>query len=68
MNGITKPGAYIVKYDAYSLDQLKVVKVGNKPITTFTLSQDGAVLAFGSADLSISVLDATTLKVNHKDA
>jgi prolactin regulatory element-binding protein len=68
VNGITKPGAYIVKYDAYSLDQLKVVKVGNKPITTFTLSQDGAVLAFGSADLSISVLDATTLKVNHKDA
>ncbi|KAI7907685.1 WD40-repeat-containing domain protein [Cokeromyces recurvatus] len=66
LNGITKPGAYIVKYDAYSLEQLKVVKVSNKPITAFTLSQDGAVLAFGSADLSITLLDAQTFKVYEK--
>ncbi|KAI9482956.1 MAG: WD40-repeat-containing domain protein [Benjaminiella poitrasii] len=62
LNGITKPGAYIIKYDAYSLEQLKIVKVSNKPITAFTLSQDGAILAFGSADLSISLLDSQTLK------
>lgn len=63
VNGTTKPGAYIVKYDAYSLEQLKVVKLSPKPVTAFTLSQDGAVLAIASADLSLVLLDATTLKV-----
>jgi prolactin regulatory element-binding protein len=66
VNGIAKPSAYIVKYDAYSLDQLKAVKVGNSPITSFTLSQDGAVLAYASADLSITVMDAMSLKVKRK--
>lgn len=63
VNGVTKPAAYIVKYDAYSLDQVKVVKVGNKPITAFAISQDGAILAFASADLSITLLDALSFKV-----
>ncbi|KAI8638978.1 WD40-repeat-containing domain protein [Parasitella parasitica] len=62
-NGFTKPGAYIAKYDAYSLDQIKVVKVGNKPITAFAISQDGAVLAFASADLSITLLDAASFRI-----
>ncbi|KAG2206872.1 hypothetical protein INT47_007629 [Mucor saturninus] len=63
VNGITKPGAFIVKYDAYSFDQVKMSKVSSKPITAFTIGQDGAVLAFASADLSITLLDAQTLKV-----
>lgn len=63
VNGVTKPAAYIVKYDAYSLDQVKVVKVGNKPITAFAISQDGAILAFASADLSVTLLDALSFKV-----
>lgn len=62
VNGITKPGAYIVKYDAYSLEQIKVVKVSSKPITAFTISHDGAVLAFACADLSITLLDAQSLR------
>lgn len=64
VNGIAKPGAYIVKYDAYSLDQIKLVKVGNKPITAFAISQDGAILAFASADLSITLLDALSFRVS----
>ncbi|KAL9558123.1 hypothetical protein MBANPS3_001072 [Mucor bainieri] len=62
VNGVTKPAAYIVKYDAYSLDQVKVTKVGNKPITAFAISQDGAILAFASADLSITLLDALSFR------
>ncbi|CAO0801482.1 unnamed protein product [Mucor circinelloides] len=62
VNGVTKSAAYIVKYDAYSFDQVKVVKVGNKPITAFAISQDGAILAFASADLSITLLDALSFK------
>lgn len=65
VNGITKPGAYIVKYDAYSFDQIKMFKVGNKPITAFAISQDGAVLAFASADLSITLLDALSFRVSY---
>lgn len=64
VNGVSKPAAYIVKYDAYSFDQVKVVKVGNKPITAFAISQDGAILAFASADLSITLLDALSFKVS----
>lgn len=62
-NGVSKPGAYIVVYDAYSFDQKKVVKVSSKPITAFTLSHDGAILAFASADLNITLLDAQSLRV-----
>ncbi|CEP16695.1 hypothetical protein [Parasitella parasitica] len=61
-NGTTKPGAYIAKYDAYTLDQIKVVKVGSKPITAFAISKDGAVLAFASADFSITLLDALSFR------
>lgn len=62
LNGTTKPGAYIVKYDAYSLEQVKVAKVGSKPITAFSVSPDGALLAIACADLSISLYDTQTLK------
>lgn len=65
-NGVTKPGSYVVKYDAYSFEQLKVVNIGPKPVTAVTLSQDGSILAFGTADLSITLMDAQTLKVLYK--
>ncbi|OBZ85761.1 Guanine nucleotide-exchange factor SEC12 [Choanephora cucurbitarum] len=62
LNGITKRGAYLIQYDAYSLDQLKRVKVSKTPITAFAISQDGGLLAFGTADLSIHVFDAISLR------
>ncbi|KAG1308542.1 hypothetical protein G6F64_005962 [Rhizopus arrhizus] len=62
VNDIVKKAAYIIKYDAFTFEQLKMVKVASKPITAITLSSDGAILAFASADLSITVLDAMTLK------
>ncbi|RCH82378.1 hypothetical protein CU097_005289 [Rhizopus azygosporus] len=57
-----KKGAYIVKYDAYTFEQLKMVKVSSKPITAVALSQDGAVLALGCADLTIFIVDASSLR------
>ncbi|KAI8888490.1 hypothetical protein K501DRAFT_291621 [Backusella circina FSU 941] len=62
-NGITKPGGYIIQYDAYTLEPVKTVQVTKKQITAFCISQDGSVLAFASSDLSISLLNAGNLKV-----
>ncbi|KAI8094597.1 WD40-repeat-containing domain protein [Thamnidium elegans] len=66
VNGVTKPGSYVVKYDAYSFEQLKVVNIGAKPVTAISLSQDGSILAFATADLSITLMNAQTLKVLYK--
>lgn len=44
------------------MDQVKVIKASPKPITAFAISQDGSVLAFGSADLAVTLMDAQTLK------
>ncbi|KAI8992122.1 WD40-repeat-containing domain protein [Mycotypha africana] len=63
LNTVTKPGGHIIKFDAYSFEKLKMTKVSNKPITSFTISQDGALIAIASADLSITLLDAQALKV-----
>ncbi|GAA5931119.1 WD40 repeat domain-containing protein [Sporobolomyces koalae] len=40
----------------------KTRTVGMKPITSFDVSEDGTLLAYGSSDLSIGILDATTLR------
>lgn len=63
VNDVVKKAAYIVKYDAYTLEQVKMVKISSKQITAVALSNDGAILAFASADLNISVVDAVALKV-----
>lgn len=39
-------------------------EVSSKPITVFDVSADGRLLAFGSSDLSLGMLDARTLAVS----
>ncbi|KAF8639646.1 hypothetical protein AX17_000911 [Amanita inopinata Kibby_2008] len=39
----------------------KSKKIGDKGLTCFDISTDGRFLAFGSSDLSIGLLDASTL-------
>jgi len=39
----------------------KIRKVGDKSITCFDISSDGRILAFGSSDYTIGMLDSTTL-------
>lgn len=39
-------------------------EVARKPITTFDVSADGRLVAFGSSDLSIGMMDARTLAVS----
>ncbi|KAG0187031.1 hypothetical protein DFQ28_006950 [Apophysomyces sp. BC1034] len=58
-----KSAGYICVLDAYTLETIKLVKVSKKPITTFCVSNDGYVLAFGSADYSITLMDISTMKV-----
>ncbi|CAE6412430.1 unnamed protein product [Rhizoctonia solani] len=38
-----------------------IVKVATRPITVFDVSQDGKLLAFGSSDLSVGILDSQKL-------
>ncbi|GAA6062945.1 hypothetical protein JCM10212_005335, partial [Sporobolomyces blumeae] len=40
----------------------KTRTVGLKPVTSFDVSEDGTLLAYGSSDLSIGILDAVTLR------
>ncbi|KAI8376356.1 quinon protein alcohol dehydrogenase-like superfamily [Radiomyces spectabilis] len=55
--------AFVCKFDVYSLEQQKMVKVSNKPITACSLSRDGALLAIATSDLSIILLDALNMRV-----
>ncbi|ORZ23073.1 WD40-repeat-containing domain protein [Absidia repens] len=63
-NGIGKSkGSFIIVLDAHTLEIKKVQQASKKPITTFCLSPDGSVIGYGSADFSISLLEASTLRV-----
>ncbi|CAO3597264.1 unnamed protein product [Absidia cylindrospora] len=63
-NGVGKSkGSFIIVLDAHTLEIKKVHQASKKPITTFCLSPDGSVIGFGSADFSISLLEASTLRV-----
>ncbi|KAF8759722.1 WD40 repeats protein [Rhizoctonia solani] len=39
----------------------RIAKVATRPITVFDVSQDGKLLAFGSSDLSVGILDSQKL-------
>ncbi|KAK7049640.1 hypothetical protein VNI00_005671 [Paramarasmius palmivorus] len=47
------------KAGSWSIEKQR--KVGEKGVTTFSISPDGKFLAYGSSDLSIGILDAVTL-------
>ncbi|KDQ64694.1 hypothetical protein JAAARDRAFT_94360, partial [Jaapia argillacea MUCL 33604] len=53
--------AYVCKWNTKTWKVTKVRKVGEKGITVFSISPDGKMLAYGSSDLSIGILDAQTL-------
>lgn len=38
-------------------------QLSEKPVTTFNISPSGKLLAYGSSDLSVGVVDASTLRV-----
>ncbi|GAA5885833.1 hypothetical protein JCM16303_000072 [Sporobolomyces ruberrimus] len=54
--------SFISLWDTLEWKLNKTRTVGTKPITSFEVSEDGTLLAYGSSDLSIGILDATTLR------
>ncbi|KAI8897092.1 quinon protein alcohol dehydrogenase-like superfamily [Globomyces pollinis-pini] len=56
--------SYIRKFDILDNWKLKKSKqVASKPITAFNISENGHLLAIGSSDMSVSVLDSNNLSV-----
>ncbi|KAJ3723158.1 WD40 repeat-like protein [Lentinula raphanica] len=53
--------AHVLKWNTESWTLEKTRKVGDRGITCFSISPDGRLLGFGSSDLSVGLLDATTL-------
>lgn len=54
---------YAVKWNAKTWTFEKSRKIGDKGVTCFDISPDGRYLGFGSSDLSIGMVDASTLAV-----
>ncbi|KAL5530192.1 hypothetical protein ACEPAF_6449 [Sanghuangporus sanghuang] len=58
----TKPKqGYVCRWNTDSWKVVKSRKIGEKGITCFDVSANGRFLAYGSADHTIAILDATTL-------
>ncbi|GAA5828040.1 hypothetical protein JCM5353_003160 [Sporobolomyces roseus] len=54
--------SFVSLWDTNEWKLLKTRTIGMKPITSFDVSEDGTLLAYGSSDLSIGILDAITLR------
>jgi len=53
--------AFICKFDTETWEVSKLRKVSDKGITCFDVSPNGNLLAFGSSDYTVGILDAKTL-------
>ncbi|KAF5393724.1 hypothetical protein D9757_000170 [Collybiopsis confluens] len=53
--------AYVSKWNTDTWTVEKTRKIGDRGLTCFSVSPDGKLLGYGSSDLSIGLLDATTL-------
>ncbi|EPQ30935.1 uncharacterized protein PFL1_01833 [Pseudozyma flocculosa PF-1] len=54
--------SFVTAWDADSWDLIETRHVSDRPVTVFDVSPDGRLLAYGSSDLSVGVLDAKTLR------
>ncbi|KAJ8663652.1 hypothetical protein O0I10_000900 [Lichtheimia ornata] len=63
--GNSKSGGHLLKLDAYTLEVISNVKISKKPITSFCLSREGGMAVVATADFSVIIMDATTLRVLH---
>ncbi|GBE79367.1 WD40 repeat-like protein [Sparassis latifolia] len=53
--------AFICKWNAETWEVIRSRKVGDRGLTCFDVSPNGKLLAFGSADYTVGILDAQTL-------
>eukprot|EP00842_Homolaphlyctis_polyrhiza_P006094 jgi/Hompol1/6486/HPOL_000776-RA len=61
LNAKSRKGSFIQKYSVRENKLLSTKLVSAKPITAVSISMDGSLLAFGSSDMSVSVLQTKTL-------
>ncbi|KAM0786170.1 hypothetical protein ACM66B_006977 [Microbotryomycetes sp. NB124-2] len=54
--------SFVSMWDTKTWKLVKTRTVSQKPVTAFDVSDDGSLLAYGSSDLSVGILDATTLR------
>ncbi|KAJ3023010.1 hypothetical protein HKX48_004633 [Thoreauomyces humboldtii] len=62
INAKDKKKAFICKWQTKGWKLHRQKAIGNKPVTAFTISDHGDLLGYGSADLSVHVLSASTLQ------
>ncbi|KAI0676981.1 WD40 repeat-like protein [Trametes maxima] len=53
--------AFVCKWDTETWQVTKLRQISDRQVTCFDVSPDGKLLAFGSSDLTVGVLDAYTL-------
>ncbi|KAJ2402285.1 hypothetical protein GGI23_000820 [Coemansia sp. RSA 2559] len=63
LNTKSRKQAYIAVWNTVSWKRIATRPVCNSAITTFAMSGDGALLAFATASLQISICDAHSLRV-----
>jgi len=54
--------AFVSLWDSTTWKLVNTKTISQKPVTAFDISPDGELLAFGSSDLSVGILDARTLQ------
>ncbi|KAM0747959.1 WD40 repeat-like protein [Meredithblackwellia eburnea MCA 4105] len=54
--------SFVSLWDTKSWTLVKTRTVSMRPVTAFDVSKDGTLLAYGSSDLSVGILDAVTLR------
>ncbi|KAK4051472.1 hypothetical protein OIO90_004686 [Microbotryomycetes sp. JL221] len=54
--------SFVSMWDTKTWKLVKTRTVSQKPVTAFDISDDGSLLAYGSSDLSVGILDASTLR------
>jgi len=62
LNSKARNKGTVIKFNAHTLEIVKTKKISNKPLTAFSVSKDGSIGAYASADLSIGVFDTINLQ------
>jgi WD40 repeat protein len=61
-NSLKRNKTFVCKYNTKNWKLMTCKQVHNKPITAFTISPNGKLLGYGSADLSLGILSTDKLK------
>ncbi|KAI8819111.1 WD40-repeat-containing domain protein [Fimicolochytrium jonesii] len=66
INAKDRKRAFICKWQVKGWKLHRQKGIGSKPVTAFTISKTGALLAFGAADLSVNVISAKGLQTIYR--